>query len=704
MKSTLYLSKLCLSLIFALSTLVINAQQTPYTKKQVLLDGQLIEQYEPNKKEIADVPINAALLAAGDDCNAPIGVTINGTAVQKSLAGATYSGIMPPCATSSNIFDTWFVTQADVNGSLNIGFDVLNNEDRYFGITLWVGCTGDSPDLLSCWNAPIPISGLLYSPDRLNPNQTIYLQVWTYEASSQDVIVESTSYCNILFGPTTVGAQTCISGTGKYSQSVSVAYYTILEQNPTIRVVDHTFTEVYAVQATTNPQVITIPDLPANGTNQTYYIGLSTCFSPFKFDWQAPNDDCTQGTGGGSGVSCSEAVSIPIGSSESCINLQTTNFSGSTPSCSNGASIKDAWFKATADDLGSLIFEYHAADFSNLTTGYNLVDDCLNPSISLCFPPPSFSTTFFSVRVPEQYRIANKTWYVQIWSYSNEAQEICVKSKIDCGATEIELGMAECTDNQTFSQELIINSFNVSGGMIKIQDLDNNFMTVLETPYLSNPQTVMVSGLDASAENINLVVFLSDCSGPHVSIIPPDCSQGNDCPADRTISGSLDLNTYRAANTIITEGAVIISSNTDFKAGTSITLKAGFQVNSGIDFSAIIEDCSDGFTETPTEAIARIAPSSPLTTIKESNLTIYPNPFTSYATIEYHLPTAGKVDLQVVDFMGRQVAILEDKTIKAAGNYQYNFQPDDLVSGTYFVVLRSEGHYEVKKILALNKR
>lgn len=701
MKLTYHPFKLLLASILLFSSFSITAQKDDFTIQKVLIDGQLQEVYELSTQQQNITVAPASLLAVGDDCNNPITVTINGDGVQKALTGATISGITPPCATTNSVYDTWFIAQTDANGTLDIDFNTTNNEAKEFGITLWTDCMGSSR---SCDDAPTTISGIGYSPNsNLEPNQTIYIQIWTYTPSTQEIIIKATSYCNILFSSTTLGEQTCNAETGTYTQEVSVMYYTVLETNPTIVVKNSNFQTIYSIQATSNPQVITIPDLPANGVNQNYNIGLEVCNSTFEFNWQAPNSDCSPGTSGGSGGSCSEAVSIAINSGQSCIDLQTSNFSGWTPPCSEGGNMKDAWFKATADDIGSLSFEYHAADFSDLMVGYTLVDDCSNPSVSFCSPPPSFITTFFSINVPAQYRVANKTWYLQIWSPTNQAQEICVEAKPDCGITEIELGMAECTDNQTFSQVLTITSFNVSGGMIRVVDRDNDFMTILETPYISNPQTITVSGLNASAESINLIAFSSQdgCYGSSVAITPPDCSQGNNCPTDRTISGSLDLMTYRAANNIITEGAIIVSSDTDFKAGTSITLTTDFQVTKGASFSASIEDCPDTgmIVKTTENSIneSKIASLSTTPLLAENRLHIFPNPFSTETTIEYQLANAGLVHITLFDITGKQLKILNN-SFKEKGVHQLTLAAENLIPGMYFLRANLNNSLQTKKI------
>jgi hypothetical protein len=63
---------------------------------------------------------------------------------------------------------------------------------------------------------------------------------------------------------------------------------------------------------------------------------------------------------------------------------------------------------------------------------------------------------------------------------------------------------------------------------------------------------------------------------------------------------------------------------------------------------------------------------------------VYPNPFTSSATIRYALPREARVDLQVFDMLGRQVARLVDAT-QAAGYHEVRWDGTGAAVGTYIV-------------------
>jgi uncharacterized repeat protein (TIGR01451 family) len=60
----------------------------------------------------------------------------------------------------------------------------------------------------------------------------------------------------------------------------------------------------------------------------------------------------------------------------------------------------------------------------------------------------------------------------------------------------------------------------------------------------------------------------------------------------------------------------------------------------------------------------------------------YPNPFNPSTTINFSLPQASEITLEVFNLLGKRVAVL-DKGLKAAGQHQVLFDAKDLPSGTY---------------------
>ncbi len=81
----------------------------------------------------------------------------------------------------------------------------------------------------------------------------------------------------------------------------------------------------------------------------------------------------------------------------------------------------------------------------------------------------------------------------------------------------------------------------------------------------------------------------------------------------------------------------------------------------------------------------------------------YPNPFNPTTTIEFALPTAGKVQLDIFNTLGQRVRTLVSEQL-AAGNHRIVFDGrsgngNDLATGVYFYRLSSEKFTETKKML-----
>ncbi len=76
----------------------------------------------------------------------------------------------------------------------------------------------------------------------------------------------------------------------------------------------------------------------------------------------------------------------------------------------------------------------------------------------------------------------------------------------------------------------------------------------------------------------------------------------------------------------------------------------------------------------------------------------YPNPFNPSTIIEYSIPEAGNVSLNVYNTLGQHVSELVNVD-QNAGSYRINFNADKLTSGIYFYTLKSKNFKVTKKML-----
>jgi enterochelin esterase family protein len=78
----------------------------------------------------------------------------------------------------------------------------------------------------------------------------------------------------------------------------------------------------------------------------------------------------------------------------------------------------------------------------------------------------------------------------------------------------------------------------------------------------------------------------------------------------------------------------------------------------------------------------------------------YPNPFNPSTTINYSLERDGFVELDVMDILGRRVAMLVNER-QAKGNYSVNFDATRLSSGIYLYRIKADKFVETKKMVLL---
>ena len=78
----------------------------------------------------------------------------------------------------------------------------------------------------------------------------------------------------------------------------------------------------------------------------------------------------------------------------------------------------------------------------------------------------------------------------------------------------------------------------------------------------------------------------------------------------------------------------------------------------------------------------------------------YPNPFNPTTVINYSVPKAGLVTINVYDILGREIKQLVNEQ-KNAGTYNIEFNASKLATGVYFYRMQSGSFAETKKLLLL---
>jgi hypothetical protein len=78
----------------------------------------------------------------------------------------------------------------------------------------------------------------------------------------------------------------------------------------------------------------------------------------------------------------------------------------------------------------------------------------------------------------------------------------------------------------------------------------------------------------------------------------------------------------------------------------------------------------------------------------------YPNPFNPVTTIKFSIANEDRVTLKIYDILGREVRTLIDKDLKP-GEYQAEFNSEELASGVYIYRITSGSYNSVKKMQLL---
>ena len=81
----------------------------------------------------------------------------------------------------------------------------------------------------------------------------------------------------------------------------------------------------------------------------------------------------------------------------------------------------------------------------------------------------------------------------------------------------------------------------------------------------------------------------------------------------------------------------------------------------------------------------------------ENNYTVYPNPFTTSTTIEYHLDHSSEVTLTIFNHLGKQVDII--RQYQQPGKQSITWQPQELPPGLYYFTLHAGDQVATGKMM-----
>jgi hypothetical protein len=83
---------------------------------------------------------------------------------------------------------------------------------------------------------------------------------------------------------------------------------------------------------------------------------------------------------------------------------------------------------------------------------------------------------------------------------------------------------------------------------------------------------------------------------------------------------------------------------------------------------------------------------------EQSVFDVYPNPFTSSATISFSLQQSSRVQIELYDVAGRKLQTVLDENV-AEGNHEVNLNREQLSTGIYFLQLKMNDEVVMKKVV-----
>lgn len=177
------------------------------------------------------------------------------------------------------------------------------------------------------------------------------------------------------------------------------------------------------------------------------------------------------------------------------------------------------------------------------------------------------------------------------------------------------------------------------------------------------------------------------------------------------INGVLITTTTPQVNSITNTVDFLIGGISNPSGGTLCGLPAQFNYGEiAIDeleiFNRVIT-ASEIFSIWHSDTFGKCKPNDP-TDIKETEgipqkfdlLQSYPNPFNPSTTIRYDISKAGFVNISVYDALGREIRVLVNEE-RSPGVYEVKFDGNNLASGIYYYIIRTQGYIQSKKMILL---
>jgi len=128
---------------------------------------------------------------------------------------------------------------------------------------------------------------------------------------------------------------------------------------------------------------------------------------------------------------------------------------------------------------------------------------------------------------------------------------------------------------------------------------------------------------------------------------------------------------------------------TVYNAGESVCLNPSFKAEYGSTFIAYIDGCEPPSPNFKIDGATKIS----------GNFTVYPNPVSTQAVIEYELKSDSGVSFSLFNTTGKKMTDILQMEQKVAGLHQFNFDVTNLPTGIYYCIMQANDHIETQKIV-----
>lgn len=480
---------------------------------------------------------------ANDICSDAIMLTVDGSCETYSNRSATnsahpFDGLSCGFGNIGN-GDVWFRSVVPSSGNISIEtFRPTVGGLSDVDMEIFKGVCG-SLETLACNNIKDRYntfnSHALVELEGLEPSTTIFIRIIApfRQEGDFDICVRDMGYtnpCQILF--IELGDQSaCDLVKNTYSQEFIVHYQS-----------DGSASGLYVngttVALTSNPQTLTVMDLPANGEINSldawlyinnrfevtecrinsfyeaidFYSAPVNCFAGIV---QEPTNDF-----------CSEALLLPVdGSCSRHSNLTVTNSAYPTEylNCGFGNSDGvDMWFKAIVPSSGNLtiVTSEPASEGIDRIDAEVYTGNCNSLQLLSCNSAYDYTVAFSRhVRIELENLNPGDTVYIRTMSESGRrgAYDICLIDRgytYPCRIDYIEVGAAgECDPiTNTYDQEILVHYHSDSDA--RAEYLEINFDQVIR--LTGNPQSVILHDLPANSNGLSLNANLSANGTNHI--------------------------------------------------------------------------------------------------------------------------------------------------------------------------------------------